>query len=293
MNPQMLNHKNRLILGFIILVIFSLTISQGFAQNELLVESTDLTIFRDGLVHISQTITTNDTFPSISLKLFSSTIENLIILDQNNAVLDYDQSGLNLTIFTLGTTKVSIEYDTLTLTNKEAEVWTFNIENKHNSTIYLPVNSTIVYLNKIPNEIDATKDIMKLYVFPDIWEISYILPITTSDPIEPQDSNPFPLEYLLIAIIIIAVISVLILFLIKRKRPNIKKIIKANPQLRQEEIDVIKFIHQEGSKAFESQIRERFPDLPRTSLWRLIRRLEKYEILKIKKIGLENQVELR
>lgn len=293
MNPQMLNHKNRLILGFIILVIFSLTISQGFAQNELLVESTDLTIFRDGLVHISQTITTNDTFPSISLKLFSSTIENLIILDQNNAVLDYDQSGLNLTIFTLGTTKVSIEYDTLTLTNKEAEVWTFKIENKHNSTIYLPVNSTIVYLNKIPNEIDATKDIMKLYVFPDIWEISYILPITTSDPIEPQDSNPFPLEYLLIAIIIIAVISVLILFLIKRKRPNIKKIIKANPQLRQEEIDVIKFIHQEGSKAFESQIRERFPDLPRTSLWRLIRRLEKYEILKIKKIGLENQVELR
>ena len=88
-------------------------------------------------------------------------------------------------------------------------------------------------------------------------------------------------------------VSLFVIFIFKRRQPNIKKIIKTNPQLRQDEIDVIEFIHQEGNKAFESQIRERFPDLPRTSLWRLIRRLEKNEIVKIKKIGLENQVELK
>ena len=294
MNPQILNNKNRLIVGFIILIIFSLPISRSFAQNELIVESTKLDIFRDGLVHVSQIITINETYPAMTLQLFSPTIDNLIILDENNAFLDYAQTGSNLTIFTLGTKKVSIGYDTLTLTNKEAEVWTLKIDNKYNSTIYLPENSTIVYLDKIPNEIDTTENKIILLINPDSWEISYILPlISPSDPITPQDPNPFPLEYILATIITIIAVSLLAIFLIKRKQPNIKKIIKANPQLRQDEIDVIHFINQIGNKAFESQIRERFPDLPRTSLWRMIKRLEKNGIVKIKKIGLENQVELK
>jgi len=43
----------------------------------------------------------------------------------------------------------------------------------------------------------------------------------------------------------------------------------------------------------EAEIRERFPGLPRTTAWRLIRRLEKMEIVIVKKIGLQNQIELK
>ena len=61
----------------------------------------------------------------------------------------------------------------------------------------------------------------------------------------------------------------------------------------QEERDVIRFLTENDGKAFESQIREKFPDIPRTSLWRLVKRLEKLDIILIKKIGLENRVELK
>jgi uncharacterized membrane protein len=33
--------------------------------------------------------------------------------------------------------------------------------------------------------------------------------------------------------------------------------------------------------------------MPRTTLWRLVRRLEGLEIVEVKKIGLENQVQLK
>jgi uncharacterized membrane protein len=54
-----------------------------------------------------------------------------------------------------------------------------------------------------------------------------------------------------------------------------------------------KFLAEKEGKAFEAEIRQRFPDMPRTSLWRLIRRLEGLEIVEVKKIGLENQVQLK
>ncbi len=66
-----------------------------------------------------------------------------------------------------------------------------------------------------------------------------------------------------------------------------------NPQLNTEEKDVIRFLVENERKAFEAEIREQFPDIPRTSLWRLVKRLEKLDIVLIKKIGLENRVELK
>jgi uncharacterized membrane protein len=63
--------------------------------------------------------------------------------------------------------------------------------------------------------------------------------------------------------------------------------------LKKEDREVIEFLAEKDGKAFEAEIRERFPDMPRTSLWRLVRRLERLEIVEIKKIGLENQVALK
>jgi len=91
----------------------------------------------------------------------------------------------------------------------------------------------------------------------------------------------------------VAAIFLAAFFLVRKRRPNVEKIYKSHPNLNKEEMDVIQFLADNERKAFESQIREKFPDIPRTSLWRLIRRLEKLEIVRVKKIGLENQVELK
>ena len=106
------------------------------------------------------------------------------------------------------------------------------------------------------------------------------------------DQNLFPIEYLVVILVVVGLFLV-VFFLFRRREPNIEKIYKMNPRLNQEEKDVIQFLVDNGTKAFEAEIRERFPDIPRTSLWRLVKRLEKMGIVSIKKIGLENRVELK
>ncbi len=61
--------------------------------------------------------------------------------------------------------------------------------------------------------------------------------------------------------------------------------------MRYEEEEVLKFIKNRGGKALEAELREAFPDIPRTSMWRLVKRLERRGKVKVKKIGLQNVVE--
>lgn len=340
------------------------------------IESVELTVYRDGLVHVSQVLFVNETFPSISLELLSSLVENVVVVNENQTVLDYDVAGLNMTIFSLGASWVLLEYDTVELTEKESGVWTLLVQNPYNLTAYLPEESTIVYLNKMPTSIDTEDGTITLSLYPDEWEISYVLPIIgpalfrvsdlTVNPAEVEAGNEVTISlvltnigeeegsytlvlkvnqvvedtktitldagastavqfkvtkeeagaydveigelsggfnvkevplipifaiYLIVTVALVIIGSLLVLRWIKA--PSAEKIIKDHISLRQEDKEVIHFLEDSGGKAFESEIRDRFPDVPRTSLWRLVKRLERMEIVSVKRIGLQNQIKLK
>lgn len=281
---------------FLILLLFLGGTMSAASEPRYQVGSANLKIYRDGLAHLTQTLIVNETFPEITLPLLSASVENLIVLDENQSVLDYVIKGLNLTIFTLGAKGVSIEYDTISLTMKAAEVWTLIVDSPCNLTVFLPENSTVVYLSAMPTAIDTEGNKITLSLFSGPWEISYVIPLFPQDGSTDEDSHSktISIGYLIATAVALAVVFAIIFFLVKRRRgPNVEKIIKANPQLTKEDKDVIRFLAEKEGKAFEAEIRERFPDMPRTSLWRLVRRLERLEIVEVKKIGLENRVELR
>ena len=266
------------------------------AESAFEVESINLTVYRDGLVHVTQRLNVNELSPQVTLPLLSSSIENVIVLDENEMAVDFEISGGNLTVFTLGAESVLVEYDTISLTKKESEVWTLVADNPYNLTVSLPQNATVVYLSKMPTAIDTTGTGIKLSLYPDYWEISYVLPLLPQDELN-GDAGPsasFPLEYLIAVVVAAAAVVLSALIVLRRRRgPNVDKILKANPQLKKEDKEVILFLAEKNGKAFEAEIRERFSDMPRTSLWRLVRRLERLEIVEVKKIGLENQVQLK
>lgn len=289
-----LDAATRISAGFLIFLLFLSVTMSAASEPRYQVGSVNLKIYRDGLAHLTQTLIVNETFPEIALTLLSTSVENLIVFDENQSVLDYVIDGLNLTIFTLGAKGVSLEYDTISLTMKEAEVWTLIVDSPYNLTVFLPENSTVVYLSEMPAAIDTEGDKITLSLFPAPWEISYIIPLFPQDESTDKDSSSktIPNEYLVAAAV--AAVFLIMFLLVKRRRgPNVEKIIKANPQLTKEDKDVIRFLAEKEGKAFEAEIRERFPDMPRTSLWRLVRRLERMELVEIKKIGLENRVELK
>ena len=266
------------------------------AQSLFTVESVNLTVYRDGLVHVTQTLIVDELAPEINLPLLSSSIENVLILDENQMAVDYEKREDNATIFTLGAERVSVEYDTIALTRKEAEVWTLVADNPFNLSVFLPQNSTLIYLNMMPTAIDTSGTTIKLSLYPGQWEISYILPLVSEDETGGNGAlgPTIPIDYLVTAIVAVVAVIISVILIIKRRRsPNVKKTVKAYPQLKKEDKEVIEFLAEKGGHAFEAEIRERFPDMPRTSLWRLVRRLERLEIVEVKKIGLENQVQLK
>ncbi len=372
--------------AFVVLVVVTLLLSitaTAAQETDYQVESTEIQIYRDGLVRVTQVVSVDETIAAISLPLLGSSASNYIVLDENQTVLDYeDPEGNNLTILTLGATTVSLQYETHSLTSKHGEVWTFIVYTPYNITVQLPEESTVVYLSETPTEIDMENN--RLTLFPSQWEINYVIPLNPPADFQISDltvtpaevkareevtisvkvtniggqsgtytvslivnqtteqtkvvtlaggasstaefkitkqtlgtynievegltdeltvseevqngggtSDSLPIEYVAVALVAIVAIVFVVFFLIKKRKPNAEKIVKLHPQLNKEEQDVIHFLAENEGKAFESQIRERFPEIPRTSLWRLVRRLEKLDIIKIKKIGLENQVELK
>ncbi len=267
------------------------------AQDNFTIQSTSIEVYRDGLTHITQLLTVDELKPQITITLLSASIENLVVLDANNIAIDFEVSGSNLNIFTFGATQITIEYDTVSLTSKQAEVWSIIVNNPYNLTLFLPENSTIIYLNHVPTQINTETNKVSLMISPNQWEISYIIPLQQEDNDNPDDGSSntaIPLEFLIIGAIIIALtIAILIIFFMRKRKINVKKTINRNPHLSKEDKAVIEFLAEKEGKAFEAEIRQRFPDMPRTSLWRLIKRLEKAEIIEIEKIGLENQVKLK
>jgi hypothetical protein len=169
---------------FILLLSVPLTAAE---MTEFQVESTDLQIYRDGLVHVTQMLIVNETFPAVTLPLLGSSVDNFILLDENQTVLDYEVEGINLTVFTLGATIVSLQYDTHSLTLKHAEEWTFLVDAQYNLTVRLPQDSTIVDLNQVPASIDTNGNTITLSLFPSQWEIIYVFPLTP--PAQFQISN--------------------------------------------------------------------------------------------------------
>jgi uncharacterized membrane protein len=282
--------------AIVIITLILFATATAAAESLFEVESVDLTVYRDGLVHVTQTLIVNELAPDVTLPLLSSSIENVIVLDENQMLVDYEINGGNLTVFTLGAERVLIEYDTITLTKKEAEVWTLVADNPYNLTVFLPQNSTVIYLSKMPTAIDTSGTGITLSLYPDQWEISYVLPVQPEDDTKDNGApwTTIPIEYLIATIVALTAVVLSALIIVRRrKKPNVNKILKAHPQLKKEDKEVIQFLAEKDGKAFEAEIRERFPDMPRTSLWRLVRRLERLEIAEVKKIGLENQVQLK
>jgi uncharacterized membrane protein len=74
---------------------------------------------------------------------------------------------------------------------------------------------------------------------------------------------------------------------------KVLKIIEENQQLKVEDHQVLRFLAENQGAAFESEIRNKFQQLPKTTIWRLVKRLEREELIEIRKAAGQNLIKLR
>ncbi len=307
----------------LIMILLGISVPRAVANTT----STSLTlnVSADGTSAITQTLAVNPNDTSITVTLLSAVLSDVVVLDQNGAPLEFQISGSNITIYTIGATAVTLGYDTQSLTGKQGTVWTLSFTTLYNATVVLPQGSTLTSVSSSPQSIATQNGSPVVSVPPGTWELSYGVPIQqvttssgssstasvssstsgsgttsvassvsttsvgSSSSTSVAGSTGTPQTAYEVAVVSAVILAAVAVFLLARRRRRFGATDVAG--LRPDDVQVLDFIAEKGGRVLEPEIRTRFA-LPKTTAWRQIKRLERLGYVKVTKIGSQNQIEL-
>ena len=301
--------KIPLLVASLIIVAAVMPVQSSFSSPRTL----DLMIYPDGSTHVSTEIDVDPLAADFELDLFGSTIDNLVVVNENGFLLTTDVLGNFALIETFGSSVITVEYDIHDLVSKQSRVWTFSLDSPSDFTLFLPKNSAIVGMTNLPIDMEIVRDQNQLTLSSGETEINYLFgaapiipdPVISVDPI----SQPDYFTYAIIGgVTVVAVIMGVVAFIrIKQKtvkpvhdQQTIQKtetidtetIFKMKPDLREDDKEIVRFISNNGGQVLESDLRKKFLQ-PRTTMWRAVKRLERNDIIEIEKKDLQNLVKIR
>jgi uncharacterized membrane protein len=292
----------------LILLAMSVPLQHSFGSNRTL----DLFLFPDGSTHVTYSLESDPFLPDSQVSLYGNSFENLVVEDENGFPLTTQSEKNILQVETLGSSNILINYDTYSLISKNGKIWSFEIDSSVEFNVVMPKNSVIVGMSTFPIDMSVDADRTNILLPSGVAEITYFLAVAESSQVLPSEETPVPegdnsVIYLVSgAAVAIAAISAIAIkmknkpkqiistsqttVLEKSESFNIEKVLEM-PDLREDDKDIIKFIHENGGSALESDLRKKFL-LPRTTMWRAVKRLERHELIEITKKDQQNLVKL-
>ena len=295
-----------LAVGLIVMSI-SMPIQSTFGT----VRTLDLIVYPDGTTHVTTEISTNPLNPDFYVNLFGPTIDNFIAEDENGFLLSAEIEENTAVVTTLGASTITVDYDIHDLVSKEGRIWSFNINSPVEFSLLMPSNIVIVGMSTYPLNLQTIDEQSLLLLPSGPVEINYFFGVSEMPP--PPTNNPEQNSDNSIYLIGggIAAAGIIAAIMIKRtKHPtkktteaitkqqfiekplDVKTIFEKRPELREDDKQLVSFISVNGGQAYESELRKKFLQ-PRTTMWRAVKRLERYGIVEIEKKELQNLVKLK
>src|SRR5256712_9566466 len=117
--------------------------------------STSLIISGDGSTGVNQTLSLPQNVTSVELPLFAKQVGNVLAVNQDGSPVSYSIDGGNITLYTLGATRVSFSYDTDALTTKQGTVWQMTFTSPSDTTLTLPFQSTLLSFSSTPTSLST------------------------------------------------------------------------------------------------------------------------------------------
>ena len=290
----------------LILLAMSVPLQHSFGSNRTL----DFSLFPDGSTHVTYSLESDPFLPDTEVSLFGDSIENLVVEDENGFLLSAQSENNLLQVETLGSSNILINYDTYSLISKDGKIWSFEIDSPVEINVKMPENSVIVGMSTFPIDMNVDSDRTTILLPSGSAEITYFLTVAESSQILPPeevtqgDDN----SILYVAGGAVAAAAIAAIAIKMRARPrqtipstqtvtmeeqepfNIEKVLEM-PDLREDDKDIIKFIHENGGSVLESDLRKKFL-LPRTTMWRAVKRLERHSLIEITKKDQQNLIKL-
>jgi uncharacterized membrane protein len=294
--------------GLIIMAI-SIPIQSTFGS----IRTLELIVYPDGTTHISSEILADPLEPDFSVKLFGTTIDNFVAQDENGFLLSADIEKDSALIETLGASIITVNYDIQDLVSKDGRIWSFKINSPVEYSLLMPSNIVIVGMSTYPLNMQIVNERSQLLLPKGPVEINYffgvsqIPQIPTPNPEQNSDNSIY-----FIGGGIAAAGAIAVVFMKRAKSRTIKRITEPQvkqeqimekpldietifeqiPELRDDDKQLVSFISSNGGQAYESELRKKFLQ-PRTTMWRAVKRLERYGIVEIEKKELQNLVRLK
>ena len=294
----------------LILLAMSVPLQHSFGSTRTL----DFFLFPDGSTHVTYSLDSDPLLPDTEVSLYGDSLENLVAEDENGFLLSTQSEKNILQVETLGSSNILINYDTYSLISKDGKIWSFEIDSPVEFNVVMPENSVIVGMSTFPIDMNVDSDRTKILLPSGPAEITYFLAVAESSLDLPPEETPVTADndnsmmYVAggAAVAIAAIAAIAIKMKNKPKQVvsasqttavaeknepfNIGKVLEM-PDLREDDKDIIKFIHENGGSALESDLRKKFL-LPRTTMWRAVKRLERHELIEITKKDQQNLIKL-
>ena len=160
--------------------MLTLTSHASFSE-ETTPETLFLTVYPDGFVFVDYTLQVDPTFPTQNITVFGQVLEDLLVVDNDGLPLDYSIINYTISVYSLGTDKIKLTYLTQDLTSKEGRYWTLTIVTPINTRIILPVETTIISLNKVPEMIETSDNRVELLMNSSLIEVTYVIGVVGTE----------------------------------------------------------------------------------------------------------------
>ena len=293
----------------LVLVALCAPIQQSLASSRTL----DFTIYSDGSTHVFYDLEANPLEPEFMVELFGQVIENLTIVDEEGFLLSYEINNNTALVETFGASNITIDYDTQDLVSKTGKIWEFSVDAPIQYSLLIPKDSVIVEMSNFPISMQVDNDQSYLILPEGLTNISYYFStLASTKPVQTVPEEGTSDNSLVMYAVIIAAVGIGALIAIKKSKSSkvtepstvFKKeepvsqhldsetIFQAKPDLRDDDKEIIDFLSANGGQAYESELRKKFL-LPRTTMWRAVKRLERHGIIEIEKKDLQNIVKLK
>ncbi|ASJ01732.1 transcriptional regulator [Thermococcus gorgonarius] len=313
----------RLSLSVLVMIIAGLLMAPVPVKGQT-VSSLSLTVYEDGYVLVNETVLTANYTVVLDVPLLGQHVEGFIAVDENGELLPYEISGSNATIYFGNVSVVQISYFTPDITTKEGAVWTLSLESPVQVYIILPEDAIITDLSEVPLKIQDNLLVMP----PGNISVSYVLQAKTStgsvtsssttSSIIPgsggggSSTTPSPggtgsgIGGKLVAAVIIGLVILggLYAYLSRDKKSGtsmetaapealrkFREKIESMEDLNDDEKGALIYLVENGGKAPQSKVRAAL-GIPKTTAWRMFKRLEEKGLVRVYKLGRENWVEL-
>lgn len=294
--------------GFIVMVI-SIPIQSTFGT----IKTLELVIYPDGSTHVSSEISTDPLKPVFAVELLGPTIDNFVAQDENGFLLSATIEENSALVETLGASTISVNYDIHDLISKQGRIWSFKVNSPVEYTVLMPTNIVIVGMSTYPLNMQLINEKSQLLLPSGPIEISYFFGVAETPPPEsnkPEQNSDNSIYLIGGSIAAAGAIAVILMKRTKRhinlqlsetsikqepiseKPLDVETIFELKPELRDDDKQLVSFISSNGGQAYESELRKKFLQ-PRTTMWRAVKRLERYGIVEIEKKELQNLVRLK